>query len=58
TYRDEVVFQKTETETVRLKGIYRQPVLHIMKIEALFLYHTFGCSLDLYSGIFSLIKDV
>lgn len=40
TYWNEVVFQKTETETMHLKYIYRQLVLYIMKIEALF-YHTF-----------------
>lgn len=35
-YWNEVGFQKTETETLHSKCIYRQVVLYIMKIEALF----------------------
>lgn len=52
SYWNEVGFQKTETETLHSKGIYRQPVL----------YHenrsTFWYSLDLNSGIFSITKEV
>lgn len=35
TYWNEVGFQKTETDTLHFKGIYRQLLLYIMKLEAL-----------------------
>lgn len=41
TYWNEVVFQ----ETLHLKGVYRQPVLYIIKIGALFIILFFDAAL-------------